>query len=236
MNLSHLQAEARLKCDIKACKTIAITIAANFLSYVPAILYAVLDLEQGSLASSWFSFFVVYSLYLCSALNPIIYYLRNSRFQSALRQFVKDPLGSSDIREKPADIDNAGDKPNRDVMVGTSNDKGTIEERDAVEQNMSGSRARRSISQDEDAEIIVSINRVPTRAWAQNDGDNASTEYRGNKVPRPVVPSVHSPGEEVQTGKKHQFLKDPKEQKRPLSSSKSSSRRKVHPLGIADLA
>jgi len=71
LNLPDLQAQARLQNDIKATKTIAMTIAAYFFSYVPAlIVYAVVGNKEESQADSWFS----------SAVNPIIYYLRTSRF------------------------------------------------------------------------------------------------------------------------------------------------------------
>lgn len=46
MNLPPLQAEARLKCDIKAITTIAITIVTYFLCYVPSIVYAVTGLQS----------------------------------------------------------------------------------------------------------------------------------------------------------------------------------------------
>lgn len=34
-------------------------------------------------------------------MNPVIYYLRTSRFRSAFKQFLKDPFGSSDFKQKP---------------------------------------------------------------------------------------------------------------------------------------
>ena len=41
------------------------------------------------------------SLYISSTVNPVIYYLPTSRFRSAFKQFLKDPFGSSDFKEKP---------------------------------------------------------------------------------------------------------------------------------------
>ena len=101
MNLPPLQAEARLKCDIKAITTIAITIATYFLCYVPSIVYAVVGLQNKNQAEHWFGFSAWYCLYISSAVNPLIYYLRNNRFRSAFKQFLKGPLGSSEFKETP---------------------------------------------------------------------------------------------------------------------------------------
>ena len=105
LNLPQIQAEARLKDDIKTTRTIAITIAAYFLCHVPTILYALVGLERGTLANIWFAFISWYTLYISSAVNPIIYYLRRRRCRSAFRQFLKDPFGSSGFKEKPHDRD-----------------------------------------------------------------------------------------------------------------------------------
>ncbi|KAL9985918.1 hypothetical protein ACROYT_G008372 [Oculina patagonica] len=102
MNLPPLQAEARLKCDIKAITTIAITIATYFLCYVPSIVVAVVGLKHENQAEHWFGFTAWYCLYISSTVNPIIYYLRTNRFRSAFKQFFRDPLGSSDFKEKPS--------------------------------------------------------------------------------------------------------------------------------------
>ena len=110
MNLPSLQEKARLKDDIKAIKTIGITIVAYFLCYVPAILYAVVGLQKENLADSWFAFIAWYSLYISSALNPVIYYLRARRCRSAFKQFLKDPFGSSDFKENPNVRGNGGNR------------------------------------------------------------------------------------------------------------------------------
>ena len=101
MNLPALQAEARLRNDIKATTTIALTVAAYFICYVPSIVYAVVGLQEENQTEIWFGFIAWYSLYISSAVNPVIYYLRTSRFRSAFKQFLKDPFGSSDFKQKP---------------------------------------------------------------------------------------------------------------------------------------
>ena len=98
MSLPPLQGEARLQSDIKATKTIVITIVGFFLCYVLAIIYGVSGHQKETIAELWFGFFAWYSLYISSAVNPIIYYLRTNRFRSAFKQFLKDPFGSSDFK------------------------------------------------------------------------------------------------------------------------------------------
>ena len=56
LNLPPLQAEARLKEDIKAIKTIAMTIAAYFLCYVPSIAFAMAGTAKENVEVSWFGF------------------------------------------------------------------------------------------------------------------------------------------------------------------------------------
>lgn len=101
LNLPPLQAEARLQCDIRATKTIVITVAAYFLCYVPSIVYAVVGSRELKEVNSWFAFTASSSLYISSALNPIIYYLRTKRFRLAFKQFLKHPFGSSDFDGEP---------------------------------------------------------------------------------------------------------------------------------------
>ncbi|KAL9973019.1 hypothetical protein ACROYT_G019424 [Oculina patagonica] len=112
MNLAPLQADTRLQSDIKATKTIAITIVAYFLCYVPGIVYAVMGLQKESQADSWFGFIAWYSICISSAVNPVVYYLRTNRFRSAFKQFLKDPLGSSEFKEKQNCRDLATDHEN----------------------------------------------------------------------------------------------------------------------------
>ena len=103
MNLPALEDQARVQNTIKASKTIAITIAAYFLSYLPAVAYAILSQQEASPTNSWFGFIAWYATYFSSAANPFIYYYRSSRFRSSLRQFVKDPFGETDFKEEPQD-------------------------------------------------------------------------------------------------------------------------------------
>ena len=100
MNLPGILSQTRLQNDIKATKTVVMTIAAFFLCYVPVIVYAVVGQHDGrSQADSWFSFLSWFALLFSTVVNPIIYYLRSSRFRAAFKQFIKDPFGSNDFKE-----------------------------------------------------------------------------------------------------------------------------------------
>ena len=65
-------------------------------------------------------------------MNPIIYYFRTNRFRSAFKQFVKDPFGSSDFKEKPTnrskgekqkgEVDNDGKQKRYQYSVQQGND------------------------------------------------------------------------------------------------------------------
>ena len=101
MNSCALQDQARLQTYIKATKTIAITVVAYFMSYAPAIVYAVVGQREMSQVDSWFAFVAWNATFFSSVVNPIIYYLRTRRLRSAFKQFLKDPLGSSDFKDRP---------------------------------------------------------------------------------------------------------------------------------------
>ena len=111
MNLPALQAQARLRNEIKATKTITITVGAYFFCYVPVIMYAVVGQQDGSQTDSWFAFVFWYVFFFSTAVNPIIYYLRTTRFRSAFKQVLKAPCGSSDFKEKPSGRGKGRDKP-----------------------------------------------------------------------------------------------------------------------------
>ena len=129
MNLPALQAQARLRNDIKATKTIAITVGAYFFCYVPVGVYSVLGRHDGSQIDSWLAFLSWYALFFSTAVNPIIYSLRTSRFRSAFKQFLKDPFGSSDFKEKSCGLGQGREKPNpKRVDAKGGNDDGNSSE------------------------------------------------------------------------------------------------------------
>lgn len=102
LNLPPLSAEARLKMDIKATKTVGIAIATYYICYVPVILFSIWRRnEEQRISNVWFPFMTSFFVFLSSALNPIIYVSRNRKNRSALRQLFKDPCGISEYQEQP---------------------------------------------------------------------------------------------------------------------------------------
>ena len=94
------QAEAQLKRDLKATKTIVITMAVFLICFIPIGVFPIVNLIENNVTTDhWLSYVARYSYALSNTVNPIIYYTRLSRCRLALKQFVKDPFGSSDYRE-----------------------------------------------------------------------------------------------------------------------------------------
>lgn len=88
--------------DVKATKTVAITIGTYFICYIPTIVFAVLRSQtKDTFLPPWFAFTTVFCLFISSASNPIIYFLRNGRYRSAIRQLAKEPCGRSLFQERP---------------------------------------------------------------------------------------------------------------------------------------
>ena len=129
MNVFALQPQAGLQTYIKTTKTIAMTVAAYFMSYVPAIVYAMVGkTREISTVDSWLAFVTWNATFLSSVVNPIIFFVRASRFRSAFKQFLKDPLGSSDFKEKPTVISLGKEAEKRKlgrVAIKTNGDKKT---------------------------------------------------------------------------------------------------------------
>ena len=99
--LSSLQARVRMQNDLKATKTIAMTIAAFFLCYIPVVAYAIVPKIDESRTNFWFSHLAKLVLHFSTVVNPIIYFRRTPTFQCALKQFLKSPLGRGDFIVKP---------------------------------------------------------------------------------------------------------------------------------------
>ncbi|KAL9951403.1 hypothetical protein ACROYT_G044058 [Oculina patagonica] len=102
LNLPPLCAEARLKKDIKAAKTVSMTIALYYICYIPLVVFSIWRRnDETKIINAWSAFTVSFLVFLSSTLNPIIYVLRYRRTRSAFRQFLKDPCGTSAYRENP---------------------------------------------------------------------------------------------------------------------------------------
>ena len=72
-----------------------------FICYVPAIVFVFWSRNADILYNDWIAFLASFCTFISSASNPIIYVLRNKRYRNAIRQLVKDPLGSSLFLEMP---------------------------------------------------------------------------------------------------------------------------------------
>ena len=92
MNLPSSQAEARLREDVKATKTIAITIAAYFFCFIPTTVFTAVVYKKDD-DDDWLSFTASSSIAFSSTVNPIIYL-------SAFKQLLKNPFGSNDYKER----------------------------------------------------------------------------------------------------------------------------------------
>ena len=96
MNLTDRQAKARMRKDLNSTKTIAMTMAAFFLCYLPVLFYALVARLDGSKANFWFSYTSWLVHCFSTIVNPLIYYTRAKRFRFALKHFLKDPFGKGD--------------------------------------------------------------------------------------------------------------------------------------------
>ena len=168
LNLPPLQAEARLKQDIQAAKTVAMAVVTYFICYLPAVIYAILRPDT---VHSWFSFFVSFCTFFSSSSNPIIYVFRNRKYGAAIRQLVKDPCGRSPFQERPVITGKEAKQPkiktsSRDEVgePGASITHEANPEREANNQR----RAENSVSQ--------SCMQVKN-AWQENDPEKAGPDW-----------------------------------------------------------
>ena len=236
LNLPYLQEKARLKDDIKAIKTIGITIAAYFLCYVPAILYAAVGLKTANLADSWFAFIASCSTYISSALNPIIYYVRARRCRSAFKQFLKDPFGSSDFKENLNVRGNGGNRRD-EVMTrkrnGESGKGGGVFKEDSVQ--YSGEQ-RNAIMTSVIQELVADLSSLrevgPGSRYDEEKGKKGVEAGASNSPVENVCQGKGLDTEGVSDEVPEKCgLK--KESRKPLPSS---SGKKVYPLETSDMS
>lgn len=98
--------KARTRNEARAAWTIGLTVAVYALCYMPCILYSrfVGDSQDmaGTTEAKWLGFAANYFLFVSSGCNPFIYLVRTTRFRVAIKQLLKDPFGSEDIKMKKA--------------------------------------------------------------------------------------------------------------------------------------
>ena len=177
LNLPPIQAEARLKQDIKAIKTISITMATYSICYVPAIAYGVAGLQKLTLADSWFAFIAACSIYISSTVNPMVYYLRTRRCRSALKQFLKDPFGSSDFKEKPNANDHGNSATGHDEAIKRKKSSKRFEGGDACKVKRSGNQtSKKYLGKRRNALVMTSIKDIAYTYSHHGLGDCSSHE------------------------------------------------------------
>ncbi|KAL9964056.1 hypothetical protein ACROYT_G027632 [Oculina patagonica] len=229
LNLPPTQAEARLKMDIKAIKTIAITVAAYFLCYGPTIVYAMFGLQEETQPDSGLGLIVWYSLFISSAVNPTIYYLRTSRCRSAFKQFLKDPFGSSDFKEKPNGRDD-GEKQHT-AMARKGNGR-RVESGEEFKVERDGNQMRQAyLSKPSHGMVISSIEDLQAEFHSHQ---RVGYEENGKSQPSLQVKNSGQGGEEKIEEGNDEVPKKCGLEKEPRKLRPCSSRNKVHPLGVAE--
>ncbi|KAL9951302.1 hypothetical protein ACROYT_G043941 [Oculina patagonica] len=191
LNLPLLRAEARLKMDIKAAKTVAMTVAVYYSCYIPTIVLTIWRRnEETNIINAWFVFMVFLLGFLSSALNPIIYVLRYRRIQSAFKQLLKDPCGTSAYQENPVRKENEARKREKKPQIEGEEIKECKYPRTSVRPGPNpGSDTRRPTS--------AKRQHIDTRtAWGENE--NAGGSLGGQVTMVPVARQARLDGEKVQ--------------------------------------
>ena len=169
-------------------------------------MFGTIDVPEGSLLVPIFRFIVYYAIKLTSAVNPIIYYLRTNRFRSAFRQFLKDPFGSSDLKEKPSGR-NSGGKRNGHAMGDNETAAGKREALKADGSDGNQTEQKISIDQENSMQISLSIKRLPSQSRAWEAGD--SRQHReGKQQRREFNPSPELHLQSSCQGREEQVLKE----------------------------
>ena len=228
MNLSTTQAEARLKQDVKATKTIAITIATYLACHIPIVVFAMIGLENASQAQNWFAFIVWYSINISSAANPIIYYTRLSRCRSAFKQFLKDPCGSTDYNEMPHSHSNAQE-------IARKNDKERDGDGNALEVQSDGNSMRPKHSSNRRNAIVLAG--LPLNESLKSEVGDVATENPGGKELSGEALSLKGRVQNLPEGSEEETEGGNKEVPEKISWDKKSKKRKptsskVHPLEV----
>ena len=240
MSLPSLQAEARLRNDIKAVKTIAVTVAVYFICYLPAIVYAAVGSQKtGNLNEAWIGFVVSCSLYISSTVNPVIYYLRTSRFRSAFKQFLKDPFGSSDFKEQQSG--RKQEEKRKTEGMGREKDAERADgEKEAREIEFDGNQPRNTHSGKQRNEMILSIANLQSDEWPLQAGESRDYRRAGKQTREALASKIHAvqkpremQGEQTEKGSEAEFIVGGVLGNE--SRKRQPSGKKVHPLQIINL-
>ena len=158
--------------DIKATKTVAMAVAVYFICYIPTVAYSIWRHNEEKKDSMWFRFMSALSLFLSSALNPIIYVLRSRRNRSALRQLLKDPCGTSAYQENPVNKENKAKQGEKKSQTeGEKIRKCTDAGRSARPDTNPGHDTRRPTTSKR--QIEQPHNLAIKKAWVEHEGEES---------------------------------------------------------------
>ncbi|KAL9960957.1 hypothetical protein ACROYT_G034466 [Oculina patagonica] len=187
LNLSQLQAEARLKLDIKASKTVAMTVLAFLVSYIQPVLYG---RQDNDLTNAWLAFLVTLSIFISSGINPVIYCFRTRRFRLALKQLVKDPCGRSPFQETNERVEKNVQRQITKQAAARKNITNKHEEEpskeNAPQPSGLGNDVRLSTHELEPGTPVVKT------AWAENDQNGSQGKNLANIGERPTASGVNT--------------------------------------------
>ncbi|KAL9966295.1 hypothetical protein ACROYT_G024348 [Oculina patagonica] len=169
LNLPPLQAEARLRMDIKATNTVVMTIVTYYICYIPTIVFSIWNHEakDGTAFFGWVGFMVSFCTFVSSASNPVIYVLRNRRCRSAFWQLVKDPCGTGPFQEKPVKTGKEENQQEKNPTLGREPGESR-----RLEENPESEELRRTTTATESK--MPQVNRVVKLRTRQDKNDNSS--------------------------------------------------------------
>lgn len=192
LHLSPIHAKARLQQDIKASKTVAITVVVLLVCFIQPVWFAVWDRHNPHSTSDWITFLVNFSLFLSSGINPFIYFFRARRFRLALKQLMKDPCGRSSFLET---IRRAEQKNPRNITDQATTGK-------EVHDNTIGEAKNRENADDTNGQRndvrrlsfrqLESGRRVVNKAWPDTDENFQRGESSVHLEERPVASEEHA--------------------------------------------
>ncbi|KAL9960956.1 hypothetical protein ACROYT_G034465 [Oculina patagonica] len=195
LNLSQLQAEARLQQDIKASKTVAMTVLASLVCYIQTVVYAASGRQDNDLTNAWLAFLVTFSIFISSGINPVIYCFRTRRFRLALEQLVKDPYGRSPFQETNERVEQ---NVRRLITKQAVASKNITKKRD---EEASKENVPQPSGLGNDVKLLTHKlepgTPVVKTAWAENDQNGSQGKSSANIEKRPTASGVNTKQEVI---------------------------------------
>ena len=201
LHLSPIHAKARLQQDIKASKTVAITVVALLVCFIQPVWFAAWDGHNPHSTGNWITFLVNFSLFLSSGVNPVIYFFRARRLRLALKQLLKDPCSRSSFQETIKIAEQKKPRNNTDQAKESQevhNSKaGEVGSRENAEKTNGQRNKLRRLS----FPALESGSRVVKKAWAEKDENFQRRESSVHLEERAVASEKNA--KQVVTNTKH---------------------------------